>query len=217
MTPTDHNKTSVWRSGVILAVLAAVCTLLVSWTHRVTADRIEENRQAFLEASLAPALGGLYYDSQLSKSAIEIQPPHELPGNGPVSVYRVYSGEQPVAALFVVTARDGFSGPIRLLIGIDIDGDLSAVRVLEHRETPGLGDLIESTKSDWVEQFPGKSLTSPARDQWSIKRDGGVFDQLTGASITPRAVIKAIKETLIYFESHKDDVFRQEVTEDADQ
>ena len=130
-----------------------------------------------------------------------------MPGSGPIAVYRVYSDAEPVAALFVVTARDGFSGPIRLLIGIEIDGRISAVRVLEHKETPGLGDLIESSKSDWVEQFPGRSLDDPDRGLWAIRRDGGQFDQLTGASITPRSVIKAIKETLLYFETHKDEVF----------
>ncbi len=208
---TEHgNSASIWSSGLILAVLAAICTGLVAWTHQVTSGRIEQNRKDFLEASLAPALGGLYYDSELSKSAFEIQPPHALPGGGPITVYRVYSDAEPVAALFVVTARDGFSGPIRLLIGIEIDGRVSAVRVLEHKETPGLGDLIESAKSDWVEQFPGRSLNDPDRELWSIKRDGGQFDQLTGASITPRSVIKAIKETLLYFELHKDEVFAVE-------
>lgn len=201
------ENTSIWTSGLILAVLAAVCTVLVAWTYRMTAERIVENEQAFLEASLAPALGGLYYDSELSKSAMTIEPPHELPGEGPVTVYRVYNADEPVAALFVVTARDGYSGPIRLLVGIEANGVISAVRVLEHRETPGLGDQIEASKSDWLEQFPGTSLQQPDREQWQIKRDGGTFDQLSGASITPRAVIKAIRDTLIYFESNMDFVF----------
>lgn len=204
------NKASIWSSGLILAVLAAICTALVAWTYRLTAERIVENEQAFLEASLAPALGGLYYDSELSKSAMTIEPPHELPGEGPVTVYRVYNEDVPVAALFVVTARDGYSGPIRLLVGIESNGVISAVRVLEHRETPGLGDQIEASKSDWLEQFPGTSLGEPDREQWLIRRDGGVFDQLSGASITPRAVIKAVRDALIYFEGNKDSVFARD-------
>lgn len=204
----DRGKQgSVLAGGLILAVLAAVCTALVALTHRVTAEKIVENEKAFLQASLAPALGGLYYDSDLSKSERVIEPPHELPGNGPVTVYRVFNGDEPVAALFVVTARDGYSGPIRLLIGIEANGEISAVRVLSHKETPGLGDKIESSKTDWVEQFPGRGLGDPPVEDWAIRRDGGVFDQLTGASITPRAVIKAIRETLIYFEANKDEVF----------
>ncbi|MGB5247820.1 MAG: electron transport complex subunit RsxG [Woeseia sp.] len=201
---------SIFTSALILGVLAAICTALVSWTHHQTAARIVQNEKDFLEQSLAPALGGLYFDSDLSKSAITIEPPHDLPGSGPATVYRVYRDAQPVAALFVVTARDGYSGPIRLLIGIEASGEISAVRIIEHRETPGLGDKIESSKSDWVEQFPGKSLGNPALDDWAIRRDGGTFDQLTGASITPRAVIKAIRETLVYFNANRDAVFASE-------
>lgn len=211
MTGARENKPgTVWGGALILGVLAAVCTALVVWTQHVTEPRIEQNRKDFLEQSLAPALGGLYFDSDLSKSAISIEPPHELPGNGPATVYRVYRELEPVAALFVVTARDGYSGPIRLLIGIENNGKISAVRIIEHSETPGLGDKIEASKSDWVEQFPGKSLSDPDLENWAIKRDGGVFDQLTGASITPRAVIKAIRETLLYFEANRDTVFAVE-------
>jgi electron transport complex protein RnfG len=203
----DSKKPPVWASGVILAVLAAICTALVAITHSTTAPRIAANAQAYLEQSLQPVLEGLEYDGKLSESTVIIEPPHELPGSKPVTVYRVYADGAPVAALFIVTAKDGFSGPIKLLVGIAADGEISGVRVLEHRETPGLGDLIESSKSDWIEQFRKRSLTDPDRELWSIKRDAGVYDQLTGASITPRSVIKAIKETLLYFEANREKVF----------
>ncbi len=209
MSDQDQDQPAVWSSGVILAVLAAICTALVAVTHSTSAPRIEQNRQDFLEQSLAPVLAGIDYDGALSESTILIAPPHGLPGDDEVPVYRVYAGGEPVAALFVVRARGGFSGPIRLLIGISADGEITGVRVLEHRETPGLGDLIDADKSDWINQFNGKSLVTPAVTAWSIKRDGGEFDQLTGASITPRAVIKAIKETMLYFESNRDVVFAQ--------
>lgn len=215
-TPREEKKGSIFASALILGVLAAVCTALVAYTHLQTAERIEQNRKDFLEQSLAPALGDLYFDSDLSKSSITIEAPHQLPGNGPATVYRVFRESEPVAALFVVTARDGYSGPIRLLIGIEAGGEISAVRILEHQETPGLGDKIESSKSDWVEQFPGRSLGDPASELWAIKRDDGVFDQLTGASITPRAVIKAIRETLIYFAANRDAVFAPLPDDDED-
>ena len=207
----DANPSS-WTSGLILAGLAAVCTALVSITHSGTAPRIAANEQAYLEQSLQPVLQGVEYDGKLAESTIILAPPHGLPGNEDVPVYRVYAGGEPIAALFVVRAMDGFSGPIRLLIGIDASGTLTGVRVLQHRETPGLGDLIEADKSDWVQQFNGKSLTAPVAARWSIKRDGGDFDQLTGASITPRSVIKAIKETLEYFAEHRDQVFAEEIS-----
>lgn len=209
MTAGDDKNFApkVWASGLILAVLAAICTAMVAFTYSVTAPRIVANEHAYLEQSLAPLLAGIPYTNDLSESTLIILPPHELPGKGPATVYRVYADDEPVAALFVVTARDGFSGPIKLLIGIDTSMHITSVRILEHRETPGLGDLIESSKSDWLSQLDKTSLQSPPRDAWSIKRDGGVFDQLTGASITPRAVIKAVKATLLYFEENRDSVF----------
>lgn len=203
----DPVKPSLWRGGLILGVLAAVCTAAVALTHRLTEPRIEANAAAFLEQSLRPVLADLPYNSDLSASRLTIEPPHDLPGNQPVTVYRAFNEDQPVAALFVVTARDGFTGPIELLVGILFSGEISKVRVLEHRETPGLGDLIEVSKSDWIEQFSGTSLGNPARGNWAIRRDGGEFDQLTGASITPRAVIKALKDTLLYFENNRDMIF----------
>ena len=203
------RDSSIWASGAILAALAAVCTALVAVTHSATAPRIAANEQAYLEQSLQPVLEGIEYDGLLSESTIVLQPPHGLPGNDPVSIYRVFADGAPIAALFVVTARDGFAGPIRLLVGIDGDGVITGVRVLAHRETPGLGDLIDADKSDWILQFTKRSLGNPAVASWAIKRDGGEFDQLTGASITPRAVIKAVRDTLIYFSENEQTVFAE--------
>lgn len=198
---------SIMRSGVTLAAIAAICTALVAFTYQLTDERIAANEQAWLEQSLQPALSGLFFDSGVSESMLTLPAPHELPGSEDAIIYRVYSGETPVAALFVVSARDGYAGAIRLLVGVDIDGSVTGVHVLAHRETPGLGDKIESEKSDWVTQFDGRSLTDPAIDDWKIRRDGGDFDQLTGASVTPRAVVKAIRETLQYFDANVESVF----------
>lgn len=203
----EVRNPSLWGSALILAALAAVCTALVAVTQRSAAPRIAANEQAYLERSLAPVLAGLSYDGKLSESTLVIPAPHSLPGDEPVSIYRVFADDEPVAALFVVTARDGFTGPIKLLVGVAASGALTGVRVLEHKETPGLGDLIDASRSDWILQFSGRSLADPEISRWAIRRDGGDFDQLTGASITPRAVVKAIKETLLYFEAHRDDVF----------
>jgi Na+-translocating ferredoxin:NAD+ oxidoreductase subunit G len=195
------------KSGLTLALIAGICTALVAATWQLTAGRIAANQQAWLEQSLAPALSGLFYDTGVTESVMTIPAPHDLPGNQDAIVYRVYAGDEPVAALFVVSARNGYAGPIRLLIGIDTEGTVSGVLVLDHRETPGLGDRIESGKSDWLLQFNGHSLTNPEPAGWAIKRDGGEFDQLTGASVTPRAIIKAIKTTLQYFDAHAGEIF----------
>lgn len=197
----------IWQSGVTLAVIAAICTALVAGTWQLTAERIEQNRKDFLERSLTPALAGLFFDSSVTESIISIPTPHDLPGTETAIIYRVYAGEEPVAALFVVSARDGYAGPIRLLVGISMDGTITGIRVLEHRETPGLGDRIDITKSDWVLQFDGHSLRDPEPAQWAIKTDGGKFDQLTGASVTPRSIVKAIKQTLTYFDANRDSIF----------
>lgn len=202
-----ERSPSVWSSGIVLAVVAAICTALVAITHRMTAPRIAENQKAYLEQSLRPALAGVFYDNDLSESTLILPPPHGLPGNEPAIIYRLFSEERPVAAVFVVSARGGYSGPIKLLIAVEYSGKLAGVQVLEHNETPGLGDLIEPSRSNWLQQFEDASLEVPPRDRWAIRRDGGAFDQLTGASITPRAVVMAVKETLLYYESNRDSIF----------
>jgi H+/Na+-translocating ferredoxin:NAD+ oxidoreductase subunit G len=204
---------SVIRSGLTLAAIGAVCAALVSTTYMLTRDRIAANEQAWLEKSLEPALAGVFFDGGVSESMLVIPAPHELPGTDDVIVYRVYAENRPVAALFAVTAPDGYAGPIRILVGIEYDGTVTGIRILEHRETPGLGDRIVSSRSDWVFQFDGRSIRNPIAGGWAITTDGGQFDQLTGASVTPRAVITAIRETLIYFDSHREELFAAPATE----
>ncbi len=205
----------ILASGTTLTLIAAICTALVAATYQLTAERISANQQAFLEQRLEPALSGVVYDNSITESKLVIPTPHQLPGSDAAIVYRAYAEDRPAAALFVVTARDGYAGPIRLLIGIRADGVVTAVRVLEHRETPGLGDRIESSRSDWALQFDGRSMINPNIDRWAIKRDGGEFDQLTGASVTPRAVIKAISATLVYFDAHREELFAPPATEES--
>lgn len=205
----------VLKSGVTLAAIAAICTTLVATTYHLTKDRIAANERAFLERKLAPVLGSIAFEGSISESKRLIKAPHDLPGREDALVYRVYSDDRPVAALFAVTAPDGYAGPIRILLGIDVNGVVTGLRVLEHRETPGLGDKIEESKSDWVYQFAGKSLGDPAVEDWSIRRDGGEFDQLSGASVTPRAVINAVRGTLLYFDANRDQVFTIDDSDDS--
>jgi electron transport complex protein RnfG len=201
------NSQSALKTGLTLALIAAICTALVATTFQLTKERIVANEKALLEQALQPALAGVFYDSGVSESRLVLPPPHGLPGTEAAIIYRVFAEDKPVAALFAVTARDGFSGAIRILVGVDFDGTVTGVRILQHRETPGLGDKIDASRSDWVFQFDGHSLTNPAISGWAIRSDGGEFDQLTGASVTPRAVIKAIRETLLYFDAQRDEIF----------
>ena len=207
---------SVIGNGITLAAIAAICTLLVAATFRVTSERIAANEQAWLERSLEPALSGVFFDGSVTEYKLELDPPHDLPGNDTAIIYRVFNESEPVAALFAVTARDGYAGPIRILVGIEVDGTISGVRIVEHRETPGLGDRIHQSRSDWVYQFDGRSLLDPVEERWLLEVDGGDFDQITGASVTPRAIIKAIRETLLYFDANRDELFTIPVSKQAE-
>ncbi len=206
---------AIVRGGITLAAIGGVCAALIVATWNLTTERIAANERAHLERSLQPALGDLVFDSGLIDSRFDIPAPHDLPGNDTASVYRAYQGGKPAAALFAITARDGYSGPIRLLVGVGYDGALTGIHVLEHRETPGLGDGIETSKSPWSLQFRGRSLLDPDAAGWAIRADGGQFDQLTGASVTPRAVIKAVRQTLIYFDANRDMLFAAPATRET--
>ena len=207
---------TILQNGLILAGVAAVCTALVALTFYSTEEQIAANEQAFIEQSLTPVLSGIEFDNSLPASALTIRSPHELPGNEHAIVYRALRNGVPVAAVFEVTAPDGFSGPIKMLIGIDADRVVTGVRAIQHKETVGLGDQIETSRSDWIHQFAGTSLEAPERVAWTIRRDGGAFDQMTGASVTSRAAVNAINQTLQYFESNREAIFAAQADAESD-
>ena len=188
----------IFKTGATLALIAAICTSLVAATYQATHEKIAANEKALLEQSLQPALAGLFYDSGVSESRLVIEPPHDLPGKDPAVIYRVFAGEEAVAALFAVTARDGFSGPIRILVGVEYDGTVSGVRILQHRETPGLGDKIESRRSDWILQFDGRSIGDPVVTGWAFQSHGPWSGPWVG----------------IYFEANRDEIFLAEPSEE---
>ncbi|HLU61873.1 MAG TPA: electron transport complex subunit RsxG [Gammaproteobacteria bacterium] len=195
--------------ATLLAVAAAVGVAIVAYTFEHTAPQIRENEREVLLATLNEVLPANEYDNALVDDAITVTDPEMLGTTQPVTVYRAFRGGEPVAALFTSVAPDGYSGEIRLLVGVRADGRLSGVRVLAHKETPGLGDPIEIRRSDWITSFDGRALGDPPLERWKVRRDGGVFDQFTGATITPRAVVKAVRNTLIYFERHREELFAQ--------
>ena len=121
--------------------------------------------------------------------------------------YRARRGDEVTGIILPATARDGYSGDIRLLVGIGRDGAVAGVRVLSHRETPGLGDKIELKKSDWVLSFDDKTLGDPAAEKWAVIKDGGEFDAFTGATVTPRAVVAAVKSAMEYSQNNRSALF----------
>ena len=202
------NYKQVLISGFLLWLFAVVGVGLVASTFVATADRIEQNERDALLKALHQLLPSDRFDNDIASDSIQLPHAWKLGSDGPVTAWRARRNGEPVAIIFKAVAPDGYSGPIELLVGIYTDGNLAGVRVVKHNETPGLGDGIETRKSDWILQFDGKSLGHPPGDQWKVKRDGGAFDQMTGATITPRAIVKAVKKALEYYDEHKEELFQ---------
>lgn len=198
---------SMGVAALILTGFAIVGTGLVVVTYSGTRDIIAEAQRAALEASLNQLVPADRYDNRVTEDRIEVVDPEWLGTDQPVAVYRARRNGQPVALFATPFAPDGYSGPIQLLVGVYADGALAGVRVLAHKETPGLGDGIEEKRSPWILAFAGKSLDSPQSERWKVKKDGGVFDQFTGATITPRAVVKATRKFLEYVRTHREQLF----------
>lgn len=193
---------SMLKNALVLGLFAIGTVGSVALLQQGTATRIAAAEREAQVRVLAEILPAGSYDNHLLDNRIELNAP-ELGHRSPQSAYLALKGDQPSALILPVTAPDGYSGAIHLLVGIFADGRLAGVRVLGHRETPGLGDKIELAKSDWVRSFEGKSLSNPGEDGWAVKKDRGDFDQFAGATITPRAVVKAVHGALRYFDKHR--------------
>ncbi len=200
------NKQPILVAGLLLALFAVVGTGLVAFTQEQTRDRIAQNERDALLRSLNALVPPQKIDNDIVTDITTANDPRLLGGNS-IKVYRGRRGASPVAAVFATVVPDGYSGPIKLLVAVNVDGTLGGVRIVAHKETPGLGDKVEERRSDWVYSFNGKSLDNPKPDRWKVKRDGGVFDQFTGATVTPRSIVKAVKNTLIYFRENGGKIF----------
>jgi len=193
------------KHGVTLAVFAALCTALTATVHALTEPAIHQQavtqQRQLIDQVIPPAL----HDNDMLKecywvtdTALGSRTPHRL--------YLARRHSQPVAAAIESTAPDGYSGSIQLLVGADFAGNVLGTRVTEHHETPGLGDKIELRISDWITHFTSKQVASDQDETWAVKKDGGQFDQFTGATITPRAVVNGVKRTVVYLENLPQDI-----------
>jgi len=203
----SSNSHPVIRSSILLGFIALLGTALLAGVNELTHERILEQEKRRVLQQLNAIVPITLYNNDLLEDIIEIKDEVSFRDPAPVTVYRARMDGQPVAVMMIVTAPDGYNGDIRLLAGIDARGTVLGVRVVSHRETPGLGDPIEVEKSDWILAFENKSLRNPETDGWAVKRDGGQFDQFTGATISPRAVVRAIHNTLLYFEANRQMLF----------
>ncbi len=197
-------KTMV-SAATILGLFSLIGIGLVTLVHHATESRIAENQRLTMLHSLQNLIPTGTYDNDMLADVIVIDDSSLGPKS--VTVHRARHFGNPVAAVFSTIAPDGYGGDIHLLVGVKADGGILGVRVLEHKETPGLGDFIDESKSNWILGFNGLFLGNPPEKQWKVKRDGGVFDQFTGATITPRAVVKAVRNTLDYFNNHRNTLF----------
>lgn len=208
-----------WRevmvAGGLLAAAALSGTALLSGVQHHSAPYIAANERQVLMDSLRVVMPEGSFDNDILTDVVEIADPELLGMSGPTRVYRARWQGQNRAVAFRLVAPDGYAGAIHLLMAVGVDGAVAGVRVLDHRETPGLGDAIEARRSDWILGFAGRSLRRPGEVGWRVKRDGGVFDQFTGATITPRAVVKAVRNGLLFFERNRDRIFAVELSAGA--
>jgi Na+-translocating ferredoxin:NAD+ oxidoreductase subunit G len=201
-------KHPITLAGVVLFLFAVVGVGLVALVHQQTEARIIANERQALLKQLNALVPAHTIDNDIVSDVTTVSAPDRL-GNKETQVYLGRKAGKPVAAVFTSMVPDGYSGPIKLLVAVRIDGTLGGVRVISHKETPGLGDRVEEQKSDWILNFENKSLKNPLPAQWKVKKDGGVFDQFTGATVTPRSIIGAVKNTLIYFRDRGESLFQK--------
>jgi len=190
------------KNSLVLGLFAILTVGLVAITQQGTATRIAEAEREAKNRALSELLPAGSYDNHLQDAMRLVQDP-PLDNKVASPAYLATLDGKPTAVILQVTAADGYSGSILLLVGIQADGKLAGVRVIRHKETPGLGDKIELSKSPWIGAFAGTSLTAPDESGWAVKKDGGQFDQFAGATITPRAVVKAVHQALQYFDQQR--------------
>lgn len=195
-----------FTAAKILGLFSVLGLSLVAFTYSQTKDKISQNERDALLYSLKAVAPAALYDNDIVNDIVKVNDLNKGT-TGPSIIYRARKKGEPVAAVITAVAPDGYNGNIYLLVAIKIDGVLSGVRVVSHKETPGLGDGVETSRSDWILAFTGKSLANLTDKQWAVKRDGGEFDQFTGATITPRAVVKAVNNALHYFQKNKVKIF----------
>ena len=179
---------------------------MIASVFLTTKDKIAEQERIARAKALLEIFPADTHNNTLLDDTLTIGPQAELGLKTQQKLFIARHDDKLVGFIFPVVAPDGYSGKIKLIVGVTIDGTVAGVRVLTHNETPGLGDKIELKKSNWILSFTDKSLVNPGADGWKVKKDNGLFDQFTGATITPRAIINAVYRTLKYFSSHKNDL-----------
>jgi electron transport complex protein RnfG len=194
------------KTAITLVVFAIVFTTLMTFVYQVTKTPIEKSEAAARMSLFAQIIPDALHNNDVLKDVVQIAP-NDLLGNSRPTIANIAKIDgKPTAVILEAVAHDGYSGDIKLLIAINADGTISGVRVLTHKETPGLGDYIDIAKGKWIKLFDGESLNTTPESDWKVKKDGGKFDYMVGATITPRAVVKAVAKALTYFNLHQQEL-----------
>jgi len=199
---------TITRNSALLAIFAVCTTLLIAGTYLSTRDQIAVEKRRAEEKALLQVVPRERHDNSMLDETIPVGP--QTPGLGLTENKRIYIARKQgevVAAVIPATAPDGYTGAIDLIVGVNTDGSIAGVRALAHKETPGLGDKVDIRKSDWVLGFNGRSLGNPEIAGWAVKKDKGVFDQFTGATITPRSVVAATLRVLQFAQENRESLF----------
>jgi len=205
----DSLKQSIVKSVIGLGLFAIITSGLIATTQSLTKETIAVQIKKAQSKALIQIVPLDEHNNDLLSDTVHLDEGGLLGLPHSADAYVARKDNEAVAVILPVIAANGYSGPIKMIVGIDISGNVKGVRVVGHRETPGLGDKIEIKKSDWVMHFNGKSLASHTDDQWKVKKDGGDFDQLTGATITPRAVVSGVHNALLFFKQNQHILFNK--------
>lgn len=195
----------ITKNSLSLGAFAFVTTAILALTAQFTKSNIEKSEREAQQKALFEIVPRITHDNDMLVDTIQV-PQEAWAGLGLKSggvIYLAKKDQKVIAAIIPAVAPDGYSGDIRMIVGVNADGSLAGVRVLDHHETPGLGDKIELKKTSWILGFNGKSSTNPDMAHWKVKKDGGQFDQFAGATITPRAVVNQIRRVIEFSDSHK--------------
>ena len=200
-----NKRNALILLGVVLLGLA-ILTPINNLTREIIIKREEEEKMRVIGQILPQEL----YDNRLLRDSVKVPPDQELLHTRNRTVaYRARLQGKPSAVVLEMTAPDGYSGNIFLIVAIKEDGAVSGVRVLKHDETPGLGDYIEIVKSNWIKIFGGAALKNTSDARWEVRKDGGRFDFVARATLSARAIVHAVHRALKYYEEHKEELFRE--------
>jgi Na+-translocating ferredoxin:NAD+ oxidoreductase subunit G len=194
-------------TGVIVAAGAVAAYYAVDTVYDWSDDRIAANERARIVARLNSVIEPGLRGRDLTTSLLAVADTELLGSDAPIDVFVLTDRGAPMASVFATVAPHGYNASISLLIGVSPIGTVTGVRAVRHRETKGLGDAIEAAKSDWILQFDGKALMAPPPELWALDQDEGAFDAISGATVTSRAIVTAVKNTLLYFEQHRDELY----------